>query len=94
MGNRVSRMLSRLLVDSVVACIVMPLAYDIFRIEFFLDKQGTDEDWWHPIALFVTFGILRAVAPFAASFQGSRAGRVLTRSFFKAWKHRWRPMYV
>jgi len=94
MGNRVSRMLSRLLVDLVVAYIVMPLAYDIFRIEFFLDKQGTDEDLWHPIALFVTFGIIRAVAPFAASFQGSRAGRILTRSFFKAWNHRWRPMYV
>jgi polyphosphate kinase 2 (PPK2 family) len=37
-------------------------------------------------------GILRACAPYAASFQGSRLGRVLTRSFFQTANHRWLPI--
>ena len=92
MGNRVSRMLARLLVDSAVAYLVMPLAYQIFRWEVVADRQDTSQDLWHPLTLFVVLGCLRAVAPYAASFQGSRAGRVLTRSFFKSALHRWHPI--
>jgi polyphosphate kinase 2 (PPK2 family) len=40
----------------------------------------------------VILGILRAVAPYAASFQGSRVGRLLTYSFFRNAKHRWLPV--
>ena len=79
----------RLAVDSAVAFIIMPLAYDIFRWDVL---QPDPEEWWHPLAFFITLGILRAVAPFAASFQGSRVGRILTRSFFKAFMHRWLPI--
>ena len=49
-------------------------------------------EYWDPVALFVILGILRACAPYAASFQGSRAGRVLTREFFKSLKLRWEPV--
>lgn len=92
MGNRVSRMLARLLVDSAVAYLIMPFAYHIFRWDFVVDRRDTDQDFWHPVILFVILGCLRAVAPYAASFQGSRAGRFLTRRFFQSARHRWRPI--
>ena len=37
-------------------------------------------------------GMLRAVSPYALSFQGSRLGRVLTRQFFLNFYHRWLPV--
>ena len=82
-------MLSRLFVDATVAYTMMPLAYSIFRWDIL---EPDPEQFWHPVAFFIFFGCLRAVAPFAASFQGSRFGRVLTRNFFKAAKHRWLPI--
>ncbi|CAB9529687.1 unknown protein (Partial), partial [Seminavis robusta] len=85
MGNRVSRTLARLAVDSLVAYVVMPMAYELFQwLQY--------DDWWHPITVFIVLGSLRAVAPYAASFQGSRVGRVLTRQFFRGAKHRWLPI--
>jgi hypothetical protein len=35
---------------------------------------------------------VRACAPFAASFQGTRVGRFLTRSFFHSYKNCWQPI--
>lgn len=61
-------------------------------ISGFLFRNWLPEEYWNPVALFVTIGVLRACAPYAASFQGSRAGRVLTREFFKSFKHRWYPV--
>jgi len=40
----------------------------------------------------VIMGIIRACSPYGASFQGSRAGRVLTRAFFRNLYHRWLPI--
>lgn len=40
----------------------------------------------------IFMGILRAIAPYGASFQGSRFGRFLTRSFFRNAQHRWLPI--
>jgi hypothetical protein len=85
MGNRVSRTLSRTFVDALVLYLVMPGTAVVFKT-FHLPY-----DAWHPITLFVVLGIIRAFAPFAASFQGSRVGRVLTRSFFQSYKKRWLP---
>ena len=85
-GNRVSRMLARTLVDCLVLWIVMPAASILFK------NDVLPADAWHPVTLFVVLGILRGCSPFAASFQGSRVGRVLTREFFKSAKHRWQPI--
>jgi polyphosphate kinase 2 (PPK2 family) len=60
----------------------------------FLFKTILPADWWHPVTFFVIMGIIRACAPFAASFQGSRVGRILTREFFKSRRHRWQPVQL
>lgn len=85
-GNRVSRMLARTAVDSLVLYIVMPCVSHIFK------NHWLPADAWHPMALFIVLGIIRACAPYAASFQGSRVGRVLTREFYRSSKHRWMPI--
>jgi polyphosphate kinase 2 (PPK2 family) len=79
-------MLSRTAVDLLLIEIFMPVCYFLFN------RGWLPESWWHPVSFFIFVAILRAVAPFAASFQGSRVGRVLTRSFFRAFKHRWLPV--
>lgn len=84
-GNRVSRILSRSIVDILVVYCVMPTTSWLFR-------NWLPVDAWHPVLVLVLFGVLRGCAPFAASFQGSRAGRVLTREFFKSLKLRWQPI--
>mmetsp|Transcript_5810 Transcript_5810/g.11854 ORF Transcript_5810/g.11854 Transcript_5810/m.11854 type:complete len:907 (+) Transcript_5810:57-2777(+) len=84
-GNRVSRILSRSAVDLLVVYGVMPTAEWLFR-------NWLPDDYWHPVWVFVILAILRACSPYAASFQGSRAGRVLTREFFKSLKLRWQPV--
>lgn len=86
MGNRVSRMLSRAAVDLLVLYMVMPVAAFVFK------SHLLPEDAWHPITLFVILGIMRSCAPFGASFQGSRVGRVLSRSFFQSYRNRWLPV--
>jgi len=79
-------MLARTFVDLIVLFLVMPATSYIFQ------HKWLPPDAWHPITLFVLLGVLRACAPYAASFQGSRVGRVLTRAFFNSSKHRWRPI--
>lgn len=79
-------MLARTVVDSLVLLVIMPASWYIFQ------HKWLSPDDWHPITLFVVLGVIRACSPYAASFQGSRAGRVLTRTFFNSIKHRWRPI--
>lgn len=79
-------MLARGVVDGLVKFGIIPSSHFIF-------KEGLlPLDWWHPAVICIIMGILRAVSPFAASFQGSRVGRVLTRSFFRNAYHRWLPI--
>lgn len=61
-------------------------------ISGWLFRNWLPQEYWDPVSLFITIGVLRACAPYAASFQGSRAGRVLTREFFKSFKLRWYPV--
>lgn len=86
MGNRVSRMLARSVVDWFNMFVLGSL-----RMLFRKDILPLDTSW-HPAILLILMGILRAISPFSASFQGSRAGRVLTRSFFRHSKNRWVPV--
>jgi hypothetical protein len=79
-------MLSRTAVDMLVVYLVMPVSAILFTRHIF------SEDEWHPVTLLVTLGIIRACAPFVASFEGSRVGRVLTHNFFQFYKDRWRPV--
>lgn len=78
-------MLARTIVDMFVLYIGMPVTGMLF-------KSILPADWWHPVTFFIIMGIVRACAPYAASFQGSRVGRVLTRQFFASAKHRWQPI--
>ena len=84
-GNRVSRILARSIVDILVVYVVMPTAECLFR-------NWLPDEYWHPVWVFVICAIIRACSPYAASFQGSRAGRVLTREFFNSLKLRWQPV--
>lgn len=79
-------MLARTFIDVIVAYLIMPFYFFLFL------RLDLSEESWHPITLFICLGMLRACAPYAASFQGSRVGRVLTRRFFHASKHRWQPI--
>ena len=85
MGNRVARIFSRLLVDWLCEVIVFPFIAVLIGWDL-VDKQN-----WHSVVVIMVLGVLRAIAPFAASFQGSRFGRVVTRAAFKAFKDRWLP---
>lgn len=69
-----------------VLFVIIPSTWYVF------ENEWLPPDTWHPITLFIILGIIRAVAPYAASFQGSRVARILVRSFFKAYLHRWRPI--
>ena len=79
-------MVSRTAVDLLVLFVIMPGSWFVFQ------HKLLPPDAWHPITLFIFLGISRSLAPYAASFQGSSIGRILTRSFFNAYKHRWRPI--
>ena len=85
MGNRCSRILSRWLADYIASMIVFPIILSLMKWDVI------DKDNWHPVVVLIILGIIRALAPFAASFQGSRFGRVITRGLFKASKDRWLP---
>ena len=86
-GNRVSRFVARGGTDLLGLEIILPLQRFLFRGDYLPYPEA-----YHPIAVCVCLGILRAVSPFAASFQGSRVGRVLTRRFFSSAKNRWLPV--
>ena len=79
-------MVARTAVDLLVLFVIMPSAWFVFQ------HKWLPPDAWHPITLFIFLAVVRSCAPYAASFQGSRIARILTRSFFSAYKHRWRPI--
>lgn len=70
MGNRCSRYWARQLSDYMTLRLLLPL-HGYFLAQHM--EQGA-----RPILVFM--GIMRAILPFAASFQGSRVGRQLVRS--------------
>lgn len=80
-------MLARTGVDLLVVYGVMPLAALLFHPHWLLPS-----DAWHPRTILLVLAVLRACAPYAASFVGSRAGRVLTRALFASLKDRWQPV--
>lgn len=86
-GNRVSRMFARSATDFIAYYLLLPFQRYLFRQDILFYPTE-----YHPIALCVFIGIIRAVSPYAASFQGSRLGRVLTRHFFASEKNRWMPV--
>ncbi|KAL3795879.1 hypothetical protein HJC23_002150 [Cyclotella cryptica] len=86
-GNRVSRLVARTFTDVVAADAIFPIQRFLFRKDFLIYPMD-----YHPITVCVCIGIFRAISPFAASFQGSRIGRVLTRRFFSSSKNRWLPV--
>ena len=71
MGNRCSRYWARQFVDWATKAIMLPLWSLMVVLPFDFDAQS------RPIIIFM--GIMRAILPFAASFQGSRIGRQLVR---------------
>ena len=79
-------MLSRTAVDAFTGYGIIPSSHWIFK------RAGLSLDFWHPAVICIVMGIIRACSPFAASFQGSRVGRVLTRQFFFDVQHRWMPV--
>lgn len=83
-GNRVSRIVARSGMDTVARSIVLP-------IQQYLLVNDLLGDSYHPIALCVCLGLLRAILPYIASFTGSYTGRTLTRQFFTSSQKRWLP---
>jgi hypothetical protein len=85
-GNRVSRLVARTGTDYLAYAVAYPIQRYLFRNDV-LDYPAA----YHPVALCVCVGIARAVSPYLASFQGSRFGRVVTRSYFRSSRNRWLP---
>jgi polyphosphate kinase 2 (PPK2 family) len=83
LGNRCSRSIARYIMDSFTKSVLIPSLVLMIDMHI-LEKRG----WFAPYIL-PAFGVLRAIAPFAASFQGSRAGRVLTARTFHAAGDKW-----
>lgn len=67
MGNRCSRFWTRSIVDYLTSRVALPISGAL--IAPYLDQNS------RPV--MVAMGLLRAILPFAASFQGSRVGRQL-----------------
>jgi hypothetical protein len=85
-GNRVSRMVARTTVDDLAFYIIFPIQQYLFKQDILPYPAA-----YHPIAICVCIGFVRAISPFAASFQGSRFGRVVTRRYFSSSRNRWLP---
>jgi hypothetical protein len=85
-GNRVSRMVARTVVDAITGYGIIPSSHFLYK------RVGLSLDFWHPALICILMGILRACSPYGASFQGSRVGRVLTRRFFRDSRHNWLPL--
>ena len=83
MGNRCSRYFARHVMDLFTQAVLIPSLVLLIDMHI-LEKRG----WYAPYVL-PFFGVLRALAPFAASFQGSRAGRALTAQTFHAAGDKW-----
>ncbi|KAG7352169.1 hypothetical protein IV203_008217 [Nitzschia inconspicua] len=82
MGNRCSRWIARTSCDTITASVMFPLSAKF--IAPYLDQNS------RPV--IVTMGFIRAILPFAFSFQGSRIGRQLTFNTFKYANYRWLPV--
>lgn len=76
-GNRVFRYMSRYICDFTIGVLVLS----------WCDKYKIDA-----MPFILAIGLIRAILPFAMSFQGSWFGRMLTRNFFNAFYQRWRPV--
>jgi len=87
-GNRFSRIFSRLFVDCLSYYIVFPIIHWLLHH----DLLWFHRDTYNPAPIIIALGVLRAVLPFIASFYGSRIGRVFTRATFFNAGHRWRPV--
>lgn len=83
MGNRCSRYFARHFMDWLTTTVLLPAVVLLIEAHV-LEKR----EWWAAYVL-PAFGVLRALAPFAASFQGSRAGRALTAKTFHAAGDKW-----
>lgn len=84
-GNRCSRDLARELCDLLLETILIPFILALIEWNL-VDSQN-----WHPAYFIIIMGVIRAVAPFAFSFQGSRFGRTLSRMFYQYANDRWMP---
>jgi polyphosphate kinase 2 (PPK2 family) len=82
MGNRCFRYWSRNATDWTAKHLALPLSGAFLAP--YLGQQS------RPV--IVLFGVLRAILPFAMSFQGSRFGRQLTYNTFKYANYRWQPV--
>ena len=87
-GNHSFRILARMFVDWFGLTFVVP------SIVYAIDNGwvANDAQAWHASIVFVVLGTLRSLAPFAASFQGSWFGRMLTKATWNAYGDRWRPI--
>ncbi|GKY96811.1 hypothetical protein MPSEU_000640300 [Mayamaea pseudoterrestris] len=81
LGNRCFRYWSRDFVDWVGRFIALPLSGAFLQPH--LEVQN------RPV--IITLGLMRALLPFAMSFQGSRFGRQLTYNTYRNANYRWRP---
>jgi hypothetical protein len=82
MGNRVSRFWGREFTDWATRHICLPLMMA-------LAPYGVSQN---PRPILIAMGFLRAVLPFAASFQGSRFGRQVTFNTYRLANWRWKPI--
>eukprot|EP00539_Tryblionella_compressa_P014177 CAMPEP_0178819250 /NCGR_PEP_ID=MMETSP0746-20121128/2870_1 /TAXON_ID=913974 /ORGANISM="Nitzschia punctata, Strain CCMP561" /LENGTH=819 /DNA_ID=CAMNT_0020480499 /DNA_START=138 /DNA_END=2597 /DNA_ORIENTATION=- len=82
MGNRCSRWIGRKGIDGITKSVLFPISAKF--IAPYLDQNS------RPV--IVTMGFIRAILPFALSFQGSRFGRQLTFNTFKYANYRWHPV--
>jgi polyphosphate kinase 2 (PPK2 family) len=82
MGNRCFRYGTRHFTDWITTVAAFPISGAV--IAPYLDQKS------RPVILCM--GFLRAVLPFASSFQGSRLGRQLTFNTYKFANYRWRPV--
>ena len=82
MGNRCSRWVARKLVDESTIELIFPFSAKF--VEPYIDQNSRP--------FIVTMGFIRAILPFAFSFQGSRIGRQLTFNTYKYANFRWKPV--
>jgi len=84
MGNRCSRWFAREFVIVLSKVVMFPYVGGLL-----LEPHLTEQ---HSRPLIVAMGFLRAILPFALSFQGSRIGRQLTYNTYTYACFRWRPV--
>ena len=83
LGNRCSRYFARLFMDSLTKDVLLP------GIVMMIEMGALSKTDWYAPYILPFFGALRALVPWAASFQGSRLGRALTAKTFHAAGDKW-----